>query len=553
MESTKPLVHFASDELLLAHSLYLLKQILQISVQEELIAGQLDHLPLKQIMVPPEYFEDRINDGTELDEYKFRKIDPLGITKIDSNGKLLISGMNKDFLFNYFQLPGHGDKYWVLLRDLISLVQDDSIDQETFIQKYKQQLLPIQATSDDIEFMKRNHLLDKNYNDVNNNDVKIITTKSAFITFGAQIISQGTRIVDDYWETLAKQQGFTTHHRVFKCSSKVISLLKELKPQIFNRSVRSSQQIPQDIKIEKEEKEEGTFNFDSPYTIIIEQPSQEIREEYEEQFSKGQHTDTVVPGQAIAGSLELSAQFRVPKYHSKNSFLQATQIKGMDTPIGEHNYNKNETSQLKGAQPSLPNLRTNPNMTSESKISNRMLSSITDSNIDKKIEEEPSSLNMNKQQTSSLNIKGWKFDSLPIGDEQQVKENNHSIKGLSYFEKDNLLKRLNYLTPNQIKETEHSHDCLFVNVGLQKVRKIRSKRWMKYWQYKHGLPIGLLNEGKQVEYIEKRYISKMLQHEDIITNFNELTNTDEIRITKRQANPNLLGYSNIKSFKPPYA
>lgn len=552
MESTNSLVYFASDELLDAHNLYLLRQILQISAQEELIAGPLDRFPLKQIVVPSEYFEDRINDGTELDEYKFRKIDPLGITKIDSNGKLLISGTNKDFLFNYFQLPGHGDKYWVLLKDLMLLVQDDPIDQETFIQKYKLQLLPIQVTEDDIKFMKQNRLLDKNYTDVKDNDVKIVTTRSAFITFGAQIISQGTRIIDDYWETLAKQQSFTTHHRVFKCSSKILSLLKELKPQMFNSNVHPFQEISQDVLTEGEKEKEETFNFDSPYTIIIEQPSQEIREEYGVQFSKGQYTDTVVPGQSIAGSLELSAQFRVPKYHSKNSFLQATQIKGMDTPIGEHDYNKNESLQPKATQTSLLDVRTNPNISNESRVSNRMLNSITDSNVDIKNEEEPISFNVNKQQISSLNIKGWKFDSLPIGDEQQVENHDHSMKGLSYFEKEILLKRLNYLTPNQIKEIEHLHDCLFVNVGLQRVRKIRSKRWMKYWQYKHGLPMGLLNEEKQLEYIKRRYIPEMLQHEDIITNSNELTNTDEITTIKRQANPNLLGYSNINSFKPPY-
>ena len=549
MRSTITNVNLVSEELLNAHNLYLLKQVLQISGQSELISGPLERFPLKQIVVPSEYFEDRINNGVEFEEYKFRKIDPLGINKIDSNGKLLISGTNKDFLFNYFQLPGHGDKYWVLLKDLISLVQDDMIDQETFIRRYKQQLLPIEATEDDIKFMVQNHLLEKKYNGINSSNVKIVTTRSAFITFGAQIISQGTRIIDDYWETLAKQQGFTTHHRVFKCSPKILSLLKELKSQIFKTSEEKYQKIQKEsIAVD----EDFNFDFDAPYTIVTEQPSNDVREEYMEHFTRGEHTDSVVPGQFIAGSLELSAQFRVPKYHSKNSFLQATQIKGMDIPIGEHDYHKNESTQQKSTQTNFSEISTNSNMVNEPKASNRMLNSNIDSNSGIKNKDEQNLNNTNGQEVVSLNIKGWKFDSLPVGNEQQVENHDHSIKGLSYYERKKLLRRLNYLTPNQIKELEHSHDSLFVNVGLQRVRKIRNNRWMEYWQYKHGLPMGLLNEKKHLEYIEKHYIPEMLKHEEVIINFNELTNTEEIRTTKREANPNLLGHSNIKSFKPPY-
>ncbi|CAL9737557.1 SWI/SNF global transcription activator complex subunit Swp82p [Monosporozyma servazzii] len=537
MLTSTPIIKLLTEELQNTHNLYLVRQTLQIISQEELISGLLDHNPRKQLNIPPEYFQDKVSDG-DLDEFKFKQNDSAGDSKIDRNGKLLISGTGKDFLFNYFQLPGHGNKFWMLLDDLIRLVDDEHLDQNGFTNKYKQQILPIKATENEINFLKQNSLLDINFQ---GDDVKLVTTRSAYISFGAQLISQGTRILDDYWETLAKQQNFTTHHRVFKYSNKLIELIKQLKPQAFenHRKVEDTSEAG----IESE-----TFAFDIPYTIVTEQSSKEIREEYGKNFSQGQHIDAVIPGQSISGSLEFSAQFKVPKYHSKNSFLQATQIKGLDTPIGEHDYNKNDTahttSSLTGdsAQGTL-----------ETKHVNRMLSNIMGSNTGKEVEDKSILHTGNKPISSSLNIKGWKFDSLPVGNQAQLEKHDHSIRGLSYFEKEKLLKRLNYLTPNQIKETEHCHDCLFVNVGLQRVRKIRDTRWIKYWQYKNGLPMGLLNEENQIKYIKEKYLPEMLQHEEVTTTPNELTNTDEIKITKRVANANLFGHSNIKSFKPPYA
>ncbi|CAL9732424.1 SWI/SNF global transcription activator complex subunit Swp82p [Monosporozyma unispora] len=535
MQSSTPLIKLLDKETLCAHDLYLVRQTLQIISQEELVSGPLSHAPRKQLVIPQEYFQDKISDS-DLDEFKFKQNDPIGESKIDKNGKLLISGTNKDFLFNYFQIPNHGNKYWVLLDDLIKLVEDEPIDQRTFIDKYKQQILPIKPTESEINFLKQNHLLANNYQEGN---IRLVTTRAAYISFGAELISQGTRILDDYWESLAKEQNFTTHHRVFKYSNKIIALIKELKPKAFEKPEENATFA--DMSSE-------AFTFDIPYTIVTEQSSKEIREEYGQEFSKGQHIDAVIPGQSINGSLEISAQFKVPKYHSKNSFLQATQIKGLDTPIGEHDYNKNDAAHTNSSA-----IGGNAQGAPETKHVNRMLSSIMDSTTLKEVEEKPILHTGNKPIPSSLNIKGWKFDPLPIGTQAQLDKNDHSIRGLSYFEKGKLLKRLNYLTPNQIKETEHSHDCLFVNVGLQRVRKIRDTRWTKYWQYKNGLPMGLLNEEKQIKYIKEKYLPEILQHEEVTITPNELTNTDEIKTTKRIANANLVGYSNIKSFKPPYA
>lgn len=537
MQTATPIIKLLNEELQNAHNLYLVRQTLQIISQEELVSGPLDHNPRKQLSIPPEYFQDKVSDG-DLDEFKFQQSDSVGDSKIDKNGKLLISGTNKDFLFNYFQLPGHGNKFWMLLDDLIGLVDDEDLDQNSFTNKYKQQILPIKATENEINFLKQNSLLDENFQ---GNDVKLVTTRSAYISFGAQLVSQGTRILDDYWESLAKQQNFTTHHRVFKYSNKLVTLIRQLKPQAFEDLRKENDISETDIPSE-------TFAFDIPYTIVSEQSSREIREEYGKNFSLGQHIDAVIPGQSISGSLEFSAQFKVPKYHSKNSFLQATQIKGLDTPIGEHDYNKNDAGHA-----SSSSAGGNGQGTPETKHVNRLLSNIMDSNPVKEVEEKPIPQTGNKPIPSSLNIKGWKFDSLPVGNQAQLNKHDHSIRGLSYFEKEKLLKRLNYLTPNQIKETEHCHDCLFVNVGLQRVRKIRDARWIKYWQYKNGLPMGLLNEEKQIKYIKEKYLPEMLAHEEVTTTPNELTNTDEIKTTKRVPNANLYGYSNIKSFKPPYA
>lgn len=541
MEKHTSAVNLVTDELVNDHNIYLVKQVLQISSQELLLSGPLDHPPIKQIVVPQQYYQNKLHDS-DLDEFKFVEKDPAGENKIDKNGKLQISGTNKAFLFNYFQLPSRGEKFWVLLDDLMDIVSDDTMDQKSFIDKYKQQLLPIRATDNDIEFLKTNTLLNP---DCNANDVKFVTTKSAYISFGAAIISQGTRILDDYWETLAKQQNFSTHHRVFKCSPKILDLIKQLKPSLVEKKQVEEQSKSENDPQHQQDPSNDVFSFDIPYTIVSEQSSKEIRDQYGLALAKGLHTDAVIPGQSINGSLELSTQFRVPKYHSKSSFLQATQIKGLHTPIGEHNY------EINNQQSSSIALNTHGG--TETKHVSRMLSNILDTSTSKGVEEKPPHHASIKPHHSSLNIKGWKFDSLPIGSESQIKDNNHSIRGLSYFDENNLIKRLNHLTPNQIKEIEHTHDCLFVNSGLQRVRKIRGTKWTKYWQYKNGLPMGLLDDEKQIKYVKEKYLPEILQHEDVNTITNELTNTDEIRTTKRVANANLLGYSNIKPFKPPYA
>lgn len=535
------------------HEKYLLKHFLQINYQKQLISGSLSELPQKQIIIPSDYVNGA-NNTNGLDEYEWRITDSNGVLKIDNNGCLRLLDENKKFLFNYFQLPTKGFKYFVLIKELIDALQLKCTVDE-FISKYNELLLPLKINENqDWEFLVENKLVEETT--TNRNEYQVITTRSAFIVFGASIISCGVRIVDDYWENLFKREGFTPHHRVFRYNDKLINLLKIMKPAFFEDqngyTNNSNEQDNEDTVITAE-------TFEQPFNFISEQNSLEIKNEYIRQFTQGEHITTVVPGQNISGSLEISAQFKLPKYHFKNSFLHAIQNNSLDVPIGHSVLQRDSTNtteianHVELADNKISNSNDNPvsvpqmTTTSTTKDGENLSSSLAFS----------SSLLPHGKPTSLLNFNGWKFDSLPIQDGANIIDDQpndkYSLKGLPLYRKGLISERLAYLTPNQIKEIEHQHDSLFVNVGLQRVRKIRNGKWLKFWQYKSGIPIGLLKKPSHLNYYHDKYLQDIISQVDTITTINEYTNQEEIQTTTRRPNANFLKNSNIKSFKPPYA
>ncbi|CCK70557.1 Swp82p KNAG_0E02980 [Huiozyma naganishii CBS 8797] len=490
------------DATVLLHERFVVRQILQILSQEELVQGNLLDSPERQIR-PPDDFCDTVlpvaNNGVE---FPMKRVDPLGETKIGPHGQL---ENGQKFLFNYFTLPSRNKNgtYFVLVRDLMQGLNCDKDTLEVDFLNSHPQLYPLNATPDELSLLKANGILGDS-----STETKFVTTRSSFVLFGAAVVAEGTRLVDDYWETLGKEQNFSSHHRVHKLSFKTFDLVKLLKPAAFSTFKSQDKSYPSPDE----------SSFDLPYTIINEQFSPEIREEFGRQFSVGQHIDVVVPGQSITGSLELSAQFKVPKYHSKNSFLQANQINGLDIPIEKHEAllnginTGNRNSASPGATPhdSTP-ASVNTSFVKPPKQVSRMLSNILDSSINLSTARNTDEMNVISAKNSynvadrgvtsqlSLNIDGWKFDGLPVfaNDVAQTQDVHYSAKGLPTYIKSNLVSRLKHLTPNQIKEIEHQHDCIFVNVGLQRVRQLRNQKWTKYWQYKSGIPMGLRKRDKK--------------------------------------------------------
>lgn len=598
------------------HEHYLIKHFLQIHYQQQLISGSLSQLPEKQVVIPRD--SAIINNNCDISnkniqDYDWDATDPNGLLKIDNNGCLHLLDKDKKFLFNYFQLPTKGFKFFVLIKDLINVLHLNCTVTE-FNEKYNDCLLPVKIVDDrDWKFLYDNDLISKKIDSTTRDgEYQVITTRSAFIMFGASIISCGVRIIDDYWEDLIKKQGFTTHHRVFKYDDKLVKLLKIMKPNFFEKTDKINTEEAGNGNIDNDEHDTknphlSSSSFEQPFSFISEQNSIEVKSEYLKQFTQGEHITTVVPGQNINGSLEISAQFKLPKYHFKNSFLQAIQNNSLDVPIGQQdlqlgntptnatgtayaNQNSNQNVEVGSTKRSMTdtysiNDKMNNDSSSQMTIPTTLQNSPVTVQSPQNSPPPPAPLLLSPSQPSStpsivntihshnrsaslLNFNGWKFDSLPIktsdndNDKSTSNNNNnirdnstqeYSLKGLPYYDKTKLLKRLKYLTPNEIKEIEHQHDSLFVDVGLQRVRKVRNSKWEKYWQYKSGIPIGLLNNEEHLTFFRDEYLKETLNHVDIVSKINEFTNQEEIQTTKRKPNANSFNNSNIKSFKPPYA
>lgn len=606
--NNKGKAYLVQPETLHSHDLFLVKHTVPLAGQDELLQGPLNQFPKKTIQLPINCFNTNINNDDTILEFPLSQRDPVGERKISIFGHLL-NGSN--FLFNTFTLNRIGQTNLVLVKDLMKALQFEQ-SMPVFLQQHSYLLTHI-PTRDDMVFLYEQNIIKHTGSNIETSTLQerenllFITCKNAFVVFGAAIIASGHRLADDYWESFGKQQGFTQHHRVHKLPQRLINLVCQLKPSLNKSSFEKIE--AEDHIISQNDSSSSSYvdpiSFGSPYPTITEQPSKEIRDEYIEQFSKGQHIMTVMPGQSINDALELTAQFKIPKYHSKNSFLQASQMKALDVPIGkpleEQNNNSNTDTTNAASLSSMTSFsnsvksagRTNSNLNfnnysdnvesetttaaaspnfSTSKPMSRMLSNLLDSsnnnnnsmtkskknddNSDSPATPSASHTTTSHSKTNAiLNINGWKFETLPIRENpiQMMNSINdtHTYRGLPIYERDSLLVKLKTLTPNQIKEIEYSHDSLFLNTGIQRMRSIRKKKWGKYWQYKTGIPIGL--KKNQVKQLQTKTLSDILAFEDIQEIFNEETNTDEIHTTKRVPNANFLGYANIKSRKPPYA
>lgn len=535
-----------SKNTIIKHERVLIKQIVLISSEPELIQGALDMFPAKVVQVPNYAGTEKQGDESSF-SYKMIQTDPLGERKISAYGELQ---NGRSYLMDTFTLSNSAH-ILVLVSDLMKALQYDRSEIE-FLEEYSQ-LLPLQLNEDEKAFLKKGGLLQS---DDNTND-RYITAKSAFVRFGAATIASGVRVIDDYWESLAKEQGFTPHHRVCKLSKRLLDILIDLKPTIqyhSNRNANEEDSITND-------QNEQNYYFENPYLTVSEQISFEVRQEYGREFSKGEHIGAVIPGQNINGSLEISSQFKIPKYHNKNSFQQAIQQNAMNTPIGSPSQLEQQQRYPQSQQSDVSrstNIGFSPgSLPLSGKSGKRLLNSILDTDtlvIKRKKSEENElikSTNDIALTNEQLNINGWKFESLPLTTDSNTNNIEFSPRGLPFYQKDRLIKRLKLLTPNQVREIEHLHDSLFLNTGLQNVRKLRAKKWTKYWQHKSGVSVGLRNID--VPTFKNRYLKEILEQTKTVTVYNELTNMDEISITKRVPNANFLGHSNIHGFKPPYA
>lgn len=511
-DTSRGTVNYFTEELAKEHELYLLKHALLIYNDPGLSLGPLSEPPNRSPMLPTYVIRERIADTGDC--YVIARGDQQGEAKINRKGDLLGS---RNFLFPTFTLPSRPHAVYVLVKDLIKCLESALSSAEFLHQNAL--LYGVKASPEELEFLKENRLCSS---EEANDDICFVTAKSAFMLFGARVVVGGTRLVDDYWEQITKEQGFLPHHRVFAIKSKILKVLLTLKPSAT--SDETSKILDCDIPNEPS------------YQIVSEQPSWELRQEYARDLTQGEHLSVIVPGQNITGSLELSAQFKLPKYHGKTSLQAAIQAGTQDTPIG--------------ALPSPFNTSQPAPSETASKSDKRLLSGILYPLAGPKLDKNSGTQSSGSSSSHdvTLNVNGWKFEMPVRSDPSDTC--TYSSKGLPIHDSWSIVERLKSLTPNEINEMQHIHDSVYVNTGLQKARRTRKTRWTKYWQYKAGVPIGTTQQNASA--VMQKYLKELETHIEVVRTLDEANDREQVTTIRRVPNPNFLGHSNITGLKPPY-
>ena len=354
-----------SQEVLLNHQCSLVKHYLQSASNNELLQEPVFEPP-KTLINLPSYIDKEA--PIQKYDYKMTIKDSHGERKITDKGNLL---GNRSFLFSTFSIPKTGAISFVLLTDLLDCLKFKGAFDEFL--RINGNLYPIEADEETTHFLRTNNLISSIADSGNDSNIIYVTARSVFIQFGAAVVASGSRVIDDYWEEIAINQGLTPQHRVFCYSKELLDKIFLINPHL----------APKVITSDKDADNAPLGPFEPADLTIMEQFSADIRDDYARQFSQGEHIDIVIPGQCINGSLELNAQFRVPKYHSKNSFLQASQINAMDVAIGEHHklytaITEPDTDVSRSNTASLAEPDTSSSAINLNKPIKRMLSSILD-------------------------------------------------------------------------------------------------------------------------------------------------------------------------------
>lgn len=483
------------------HELFILKTTLSILNNPELLSGRLDKPPTKQLVLPSFTIKERLSDNN--DSYVLGKGDQNGETKVDKQGRL---HGERHYLFPTFTYPcaenNNSENLYVLVRDLIRVLNLD-VEQQEFLAQHPD-LYPINAKHDIIEFLTQYKLLPEGAT-----AATYITARSAFLVFGAAILASGSRVIDDYWEQLSKEQGFQAQHRVYALSQKLLEMVCSIDPRTRTAHSLGPPELPESKQAQAGVMSTSQPQFEDPFSTITELPPLEARKEFLSNIAHGEQT-AIISGQTIHGAIELSTIYKIPKYHYKNSFAAAQQHNVLDSPIGTHTHPVESHNFGRGRKANY----------------------------------------VPPEETDVLaQIPGWKFTQLPVTTNDEL-PTTFSAGGLPIYNKARLPARLKLLTPNQIKDLERSHDVVHLNTALGHVRKLRNTRWTKFWQYKAGAPVGLTED--QLSYYKEQYLQQVLNHVDVSIVPNETKNVDEKRTVKRVPNPNFLGYSNVSGFRPPY-
>ncbi|KAI5813881.1 chromatin remodelling complex Rsc7/Swp82 subunit-domain-containing protein [Pyronema omphalodes] len=132
------------------------------------------------------------NDEIVLDE------DPLGVEKVDEDGYL--KG-GREYRCRTFTILGRGKRLYMLSTEPARCI--GFRDSYLFFQKHKQLFKIITEPDEKYDLIKRD-LIPHSYK---GRAIGVVTARSVFREFGARIIVGGKRVVDDFWESKALEEG----------------------------------------------------------------------------------------------------------------------------------------------------------------------------------------------------------------------------------------------------------------------------------------------------------------------------------------------------------
>lgn len=133
-----------------------------------------------------------VGDEIVLDE------DPLGQAKVDENGYL--KG-GREYRCRTFTILGRGDKLYMLSTEPARCI--GFRDSYLFFQKHKQLFKIITEPDEKYDLISRD-IIPHSYK---GRAIGVVTARSVFREFGARIIVGGQKVIDDFWETRAREEG----------------------------------------------------------------------------------------------------------------------------------------------------------------------------------------------------------------------------------------------------------------------------------------------------------------------------------------------------------
>lgn len=180
----------------------------------------------------------------EGDEFVVSEFDAEGEKKIDLDGR---PQGGREFRMNTFKLPGRGSKLFMMATECAKEL--NFRDSYLLFNKNKS-LYKMIASQKDKEALIALGLLPYSFR---SRVIGIITARSIYRQFGARAIVDGKRVVDDYWEAAAIQQGFTE-------SDPVIMDRRGQITHVYNQEVYGTPNPPNLPKAQKRKEKTTTSN-----------------------------------------------------------------------------------------------------------------------------------------------------------------------------------------------------------------------------------------------------------------------------------------------------